>query len=106
MFNSIRGKVSHKGPEVIYILSNDIEWEIFMPVNDIQELPINEECRVFTWLYHREDQMRMFGFFNEKTMYQYGAGDALRNIEKRIFPACRRNARGRARRRRRNERVN
>jgi len=66
MFNSLRGIVSAKNTEAVFILCGDIEWEIAMPVNDIQELTLNGECRVFTWLYHREDQMKLFGFFDEK----------------------------------------
>ena len=66
MFNSIRGVVSEKGNEGVFVLSGDIEWEIAMPVNDIQNLTLNGECRIFTWLYHREDQMKLFGFYNEK----------------------------------------
>jgi Holliday junction DNA helicase RuvA len=66
MFNSIRGIVSAKGADVAYVFSGDIEWEITMPANDLQELSVNNECRIFTWLYHREDQMRLFGFFSEK----------------------------------------
>jgi len=66
MFNSVRGIVSAKNTEAVFVLTGGIEWEIAMPVNDIQELTLNGECRVFTWLYHREDQMKLFGFFNEK----------------------------------------
>ena len=66
MFNSIRGFVSAKGSDSIYVFSGDIEWEITMPSNDINILKLNSDCRVFTWLYHREDQMRLFGFFSEK----------------------------------------
>jgi holliday junction DNA helicase RuvA len=66
MFNSISGILNAKRSEVIFLLSGSIEWEITMPVNDIQALPLNNECRIFTWLYHREDQMKMYGFFNER----------------------------------------
>ena len=66
MFNSIRGIVSARGLEAVYVLSGDIEWEIAMPANDIGSLAPNSECRVFTWLYHRDDQMRLFGFSDEK----------------------------------------
>jgi holliday junction DNA helicase RuvA len=62
MFNSIRGIVSAKSGDAIFVLSGDIEWDIAMPANDIQEFTLNGECRVFTWLYHREDQMRLYGF--------------------------------------------
>jgi len=65
MFNSIHGIVSGKDGEAVFILSGDIEWEITMPVNDMQTLLLNGECRVFTWLYHRDDQMKLFGFCNE-----------------------------------------
>ena len=66
MFNSIRGKTTAKGTEAVYLLSGDIEWEIAMPVNDIQTLPLNDECRILTWLYHREDQMKLFGFIDDR----------------------------------------
>jgi Holliday junction DNA helicase RuvA len=66
MFNSIRGILSEKGSEAVFLLSGSIEWEIIMPVNDIQDLSLDNECRIFTWLYHREDQMKMYGFFNER----------------------------------------
>lgn len=65
MFNSIRGIVSSKGVESVFILSGDIEWDITMPVNDIHLLILNSECRILTWLYHREDQMKLFGFIDE-----------------------------------------
>ena len=67
MFNSIRGIVSGKNSEAAFILTGGVEWEIAMPANDIEKLPpAGEECRVFTWLYHREDQMRLFGFAEER----------------------------------------
>ncbi|MCL2186247.1 MAG: Holliday junction branch migration protein RuvA [Treponema sp.] len=66
MFNSIRGIVSAKGAEAVFLLCNDIEWEITMPANDMYSLPLNDECRILTWLYHREDQMKLFGFIDDK----------------------------------------
>ncbi|MDR2942111.1 MAG: Holliday junction branch migration protein RuvA [Treponema sp.] len=66
MFNSIRGIVSAKAGDALFVLSGDIEWDIAMPVNDIQGFTLNGECRVFTWLYHREDQMKLFGFASER----------------------------------------
>jgi len=66
MFNSIRGNVCAKGVDAVFILCGDIEWEISMPVNDIGCLVLNSECRVLTWLYHREDQMKLFGFIDER----------------------------------------
>ena len=66
MFNSVFGIVSAKGAETVYIICGNIEWEVTMPANDIHELALNKEHRILTWLYHREDQMKLFGFFSEK----------------------------------------
>jgi Holliday junction DNA helicase RuvA len=65
MFNSLTGKVSGKSGEALYLETSGVEWEIVMPLTDMEEFRPGAECRIFTWLYHREDQMRLFGFANE-----------------------------------------
>jgi len=66
MFNSIRGTVGGTSDEAAFILTGGVEWEVAMPASDIAGLPeTGGECRVFTWLYHREDAMRLFGFADE-----------------------------------------
>ena len=66
MFNSIRGIVSGKDSEKAFFLTGGVEWEIAIPATDIEQLPpVGEMSRVFIWLYHREDQMRLFGFADE-----------------------------------------
>ncbi|MFP3088922.1 Holliday junction branch migration protein RuvA [Treponema sp. TIM-1] len=67
MFNSIRGIITEKHADALYILSGSMEWDITVPATDISRLPpVGEEGRVFTWLYHREDQLRLFGFSDDK----------------------------------------
>ena len=66
MFNSISGTVSGKSDDAAYFSTGGVEWEIAMPATDIGLLPpAGNEFRVYTWLYHREDQMRLFGFADE-----------------------------------------
>jgi Holliday junction DNA helicase RuvA len=66
MFNSLSGTVSGKNGDVLFLVTGGVEWELSMPSSDVDALPdIGGECRVFTWLYHREDQMRLFGFAGE-----------------------------------------
>ncbi|MCL2138765.1 MAG: Holliday junction branch migration protein RuvA, partial [Treponema sp.] len=66
MFNSIQGEVSAKKIEAAFVRTGGVEWEIAMPASDIDALPgLGEQCRVYTWLYHREDLMRLFGFSDE-----------------------------------------
>jgi Holliday junction DNA helicase RuvA len=65
MFNSISGIVSGKNSEALYVLTGGVEWEIAMPSSDLDGFSLNGNCRVFIWLYHREDQMRLYGFSDE-----------------------------------------
>ncbi|MDR1108007.1 MAG: Holliday junction branch migration protein RuvA [Spirochaetaceae bacterium] len=68
MFNSIRGIITEKHTDAVFILSGGIEWDITVPATDIARLPpAGSEGRVFTWLYHRgDDSMRLFGFSDDK----------------------------------------
>ncbi|MDR1104961.1 MAG: Holliday junction branch migration protein RuvA [Treponema sp.] len=66
MFNSIRGILTEKRGDGVFILTGGVEWEISVPATDAAALPAaGEEARIFTWLFHREDQMKIFGFQNE-----------------------------------------
>jgi Holliday junction DNA helicase RuvA len=66
MFNSLRGTVTEKSSDALRILTGGVEWDIAVPAIDLGRLPPpGEEGRVFTWLYHREDQMRLFGFADD-----------------------------------------
>jgi Holliday junction DNA helicase RuvA len=66
MFNSIRGTITEKLDDTLRLDTGGVEWDIAVPATDISRFPLRgEEGRVFTWLYHREDQMRLFGFFDE-----------------------------------------
>lgn len=63
MFNSITGTITAKLPASIYIENNGIEWDISVPSLSLDSFgTVGTSARVYTWLYHREDQMRIFGF--------------------------------------------
>jgi Holliday junction DNA helicase RuvA len=66
MFNSIRGTITAKFTDALYIDTGGVEWDIAVPASDLGRLPpVGEEGRVFVWLYHREDQMKLYGFAND-----------------------------------------
>jgi Holliday junction DNA helicase RuvA len=71
MFNSLRGIAGGKSGDALYLETGGVEWEIAMPVSDLEGIPNGGECRVFTWLYHREDQMRLYGFADETRRYTF-----------------------------------
>ncbi|MDR2393490.1 MAG: Holliday junction branch migration protein RuvA [Treponema sp.] len=63
MFNSIRGTITEKLKDTLWIVTGGIEWDIAVPATDLAQLPeAGETGQVFIWLYHKEDQMRLFGF--------------------------------------------
>jgi len=67
MFNSIRGTITAKLADSVYILSGGIEWDISVPATDISQMPLlGGEGRIFTWLSHREDLMKLYGFISEE----------------------------------------
>ena len=67
MYNSIRGIITEKLSESVYILSGGIEWDISAPSSDITRLPpVGEEGRIFTWLHHKEDAMKIYGFAGDQ----------------------------------------
>lgn len=63
MFNSISGTVTAKLPNTLFVENNGIEWDIMVPSRALDSFGlVGEQARVYVWLYHREDQMRLFGF--------------------------------------------
>jgi Holliday junction DNA helicase RuvA len=66
MFNSITGTVTGKIDDNLRILTGGREWEITVPLTDMGQIPpVGQEARICTWLSHREDQMKLFGFADE-----------------------------------------
>jgi Holliday junction DNA helicase RuvA len=66
MFNSLSGVITYKRGSELRIQTGGVEWEVGVPSTDLDAMPSeNEEGRVWTWLSHREDQMKLFGFASE-----------------------------------------
>ncbi|MDR0558512.1 MAG: Holliday junction branch migration protein RuvA [Treponema sp.] len=66
MFNSIQGTITGKKNDALCLATGGVEWDIIIPATDNERLPAaGETARVWTWLYHKEDGMRLYGFFNE-----------------------------------------
>jgi Holliday junction DNA helicase RuvA len=67
MLNSLRGKITGRTGDSLYILTGGVEWELVMPRTDIEALDTADggEARVFTHLYHTDKDMRIYGFLDE-----------------------------------------
>ncbi len=63
MLNSLTGTITAKLPQTLHLDVSGIEWDIAIPDSSLDSLPpVGSQARVFTWLLHREDAMRLFGF--------------------------------------------
>lgn len=63
MFNSLKGIITAKLPQKLHLETGGIEWDISVPDTTLDSLPVvGENARIFTWLQHREDSMKLFGF--------------------------------------------
>jgi Holliday junction DNA helicase RuvA len=67
MFNSIQGTITEKKADSVHIATGGVEWDIAVPGMDMARIGnLGEQGRIFVWLYHREDQMRLYGFADER----------------------------------------
>lgn len=65
MFNSISGILTGKQETCLYLLTNGIEWDIIISHNTFHQLPeVGKEYKIYTYLYHREDKLQLFGFYS------------------------------------------
>lgn len=64
MFNSLTGTITGQGPNALLLATGGVEWELEVSGYTLRALSGhgNEPVRVFTHLYHREDQMRLYAF--------------------------------------------
>lgn len=67
MFNSIKGKISAKKLNRVFLENQGIEWALDVSANTLSKISISqEEIRLFTYLHHTENAMDLYGFVDEK----------------------------------------
>ena len=66
MFNSIKGSITFKGSQRLFLENNGIEWDMIVPDTCLEKLgKVGEEARLFTWLQHTDSAMTLYGFSSE-----------------------------------------
>ncbi len=67
MFNSLTGVITHKGINQLFLATGGVEWDIQTTASSLAGLPsVGQEGRVFVYLLHREDSMKLFGFAKQE----------------------------------------
>src|SRR6056297_1102541 len=68
MISYIQGTVNKIEDEIIVLESNNIGYGIFTSLNTIDNLSLNEEIKIHTHLYVREDKINLFGFLTKEEL--------------------------------------
>ncbi|MDW7668585.1 MAG: Holliday junction branch migration protein RuvA [Bacillota bacterium] len=71
MISYLQGTVSKIEEELIIVESNNIGYGIFTSLNTIDNVNLNEEIKIHTHLYVREDKINLFGFLTEEELYMF-----------------------------------
>jgi holliday junction DNA helicase RuvA len=67
MFNSISGKITHKGEQSVRIQTGGIEWELETTSGTASSLgQIGSEDKILVYMHHREDVLKLYGFAREE----------------------------------------
>lgn len=72
MFNSVTGRITEKRPGQLFLENNGVEWDITIPDSSLARLgTVGAQARIFVYLHHRDDQMKLFGFSapEERTLF-------------------------------------
>lgn len=62
MFYYISGTLVHKGLNFLVIDAGGVGYKLFASAKTIEALPLNNPCKMFTYMHVREDIMDIFGF--------------------------------------------
>lgn len=67
MIHSIRGTVSGIGAGYIRVDNGGIEWTLESSAQSVSNAPrVGETAHIYTWLYVRENEMKLFGFVDPR----------------------------------------
>ena len=72
MLYSVTGRLTHKGLETVHVQVGGLELELSSSARSLEALPApGAEVKIYTFLYHRDDQMRLYGFASqaERTLF-------------------------------------
>lgn len=64
MFSYIKGIVAHKDTDHVVIENNGIGYQLFVSAKTLSRLRANEEAKLHTVFYVREDLVALYGFYD------------------------------------------
>jgi len=72
MYAYIKGKITYKTPTFVYLDNNGIGYHINISLHTFSRIEKSVEVKLFTYLQVKEDDMSLYGFYdeNEKLLFQ------------------------------------
>ena len=72
MINSLRGTITEKNAHSVCLEIQGVEWQLETSAMTISSTPsVGSEGKLFTWLYHKEDLMALYGFSTKNERYLF-----------------------------------
>jgi Holliday junction DNA helicase RuvA len=65
MYAYIKGKIAFKTPTYVYLENNGIGYHINISLNTFSKIEKSVEVKLYTYLQVKEDDMSLYGFFEE-----------------------------------------
>lgn len=62
MYNSLTGTVTYAEGNTLWLAVGGIEFDLTVPLTVTAQTEISSQAKIFTYLHHKEDGMRLFGF--------------------------------------------
>jgi len=62
MFFSFQGKITYKGENFLALEIGDISYQIFVSESLLKKVKLNENLKILTYLYLREETQELYGF--------------------------------------------
>ena len=68
MYSFLKGRIDDISKNVISLDVNDVGYEILMGNQDVENLQVDRIVKIYTYLQVKEDDMKLFGFLDKKTL--------------------------------------
>lgn len=71
MFGYLNGKITYKSPTYIYVECGGVGYHVNISLNTFTKLEDKNEVKIFTVLQVREDDMSLYGFYEEDERFLF-----------------------------------
>lgn len=68
MYSFLKGRIDDISKNVVSLDVNDVGYEILMGNQDVDNLQVDRIVKIYTYLQVKEDDMKLFGFLDKKTL--------------------------------------